>query len=334
MAGDSKKSVVAALAGNTFVCIMKFVGFALTGSGAMFAEAIHTLADVLNQALLLLGIVRSGKDANAKYQYGYGQERFVWALVSAVGIFFLGCGVTLMHGIDSLLAEEAHAPTGNLTIALVILGISLVIEGAVFMIAFLDLRKSAAGRPFFNYLRVDADPSAVAVLLEDAAACLGVIFALIAIGLTKLTNESYWDSIGSIAIALLLGAVAIWLTFRNKELLVGASAPEHKTQAIRDAINADPSVERIAQIKSKMIDTETYDVLIELELDGEQLTEHFEQKLRTAWDAGFADWDAFYAFEKDFADDVVEYVGDKIDEIEKKVQEAVPEVKHIDVELD
>ena len=333
MAADSKGSVLAALGGNTLIMLAKFGGFFFTGSGAMFAEAVHTLADVLNQGLLLLGIVRSGKEATDKYQYGYSQERFVWALISAVGIFFLGCGVTLMHGLDTLFSDEHEAPT-QVGIAVGILVASLVIEGTVLVIAFRGLLKAAAGRPFFKYIKEQADPSAVAVLLEDAAACLGVLLALAAIGLTHLTGHAYWDSIGSILIALLLGAMAIWLAMRNKELLVGTSISRADAQRIRNAIRADATVERIADFKSKMLDTETFDVLVELDFHGEKLAQTFEPQLRAAYDAGFADWESFYAFEQKFADDIVELLGDKINEIEENVKRAVPEVKHIDVEID
>ena len=333
MAADSKSSVVAALFGNTVIMIAKFVAFFVTGSGAMFAEAIHTLADVGNQALLLLGIVRSGREPNEVYNYGHGQERFVWALISAVGIFFLGCGVTLAHGIEALIHPE-EMPPHDLTWALGVLGGSLLIEGYVFVYAFIGLKKTAAGRPFAKFLRDEADPAAVAVLLEDFAACLGVVLALASIGLTKLTGEAYWDSIGSILIGLLLGGVAIWLTFRNRELLIGRAAPKKARLAIRKAIESMPSVEGIVRLKSRVIDTETYDVLVELEFDGEKLAEQFEDELKARWDAGFEDFEAFYAFEKKFADDVVELLGDKVDTIEKKISAAVPEVKQIDVEPD
>ncbi len=333
MAGGSKGSVVAALVGNTVVMIAKFVAFFVTGSGSMFAEAIHTLADVGNQALLLVGIVRSGKGPTQKYNYGHGQERFVWALISAVGIFFLGCGVTLAHGIDSLLSPH-HGPPHDLTWAIGVLIGSFVIEFYVLVVAYRDLRKQAGERPFVPYLRKEADPAAVAVLLEDSAACLGVLMALAAIGLTQVTGHAYWDSVGSILIGLLLGAVAVWLTFRNKELLVGRAAPEEARDAILAALTSAPSVEKVVRFKSKVIDTETYDVLVELEFHGEKLAEAFEPKLRKAYASGFSDFDQFYSFAKEFADDVVHELGDRVDEIEKRVQDAVPEVKHIDVEPD
>ena len=333
MAGGSKTSVIAALVGNTVVMIAKFTAFFFTGSGSMFAEGIHTLADVGNQALLLVGIVRSGKGPTEKYNYGQGQERFVWALISAVGIFFLGCGVTLAHGIDTLISPH-EGPPHDLTWAIGVLIGSFVIEFYVLVVAYRDLRKRAGDRPFIPFLRKEADPAAVAVLLEDAAACFGVLLAMGAIVLTQVTGHAFWDSIGSILIGLLLGAVAVWLTFRNRELLVGRAAPQEAREAILAALEAAPSVEKVVRFKSKVIDTETYDVLVELEFHGEKLAEAFEPKLREAYAGGFQDFEQFYAFAKKFADDVVHELGERVDRIEQRVQDAVPEVKHIDVEPD
>ena len=128
MAGpeSSKGAVVAAIVGNFLVMIAKFVAYFATGSGAMLSEGIHTFADLLNQILLLVGIKRSVHDPNDKYAYGYGAERYVWALISAVGIFFLGCGVTVYHGISSLLHE--HEPVRQYGWAIGVLIVSFVMR--------------------------------------------------------------------------------------------------------------------------------------------------------------------------------------------------------------
>ena len=104
----SKGAVVAALIGNFTVMVAKFIAFGVTGLSSMLSEAIHTLADLLNQILLLIGIVRSGKTPDQEADYGYASERYVWALISAVGIFFLGCGVTIYHGIESIMYPHGH----------------------------------------------------------------------------------------------------------------------------------------------------------------------------------------------------------------------------------
>ena len=146
MAGpeSSKGAVVAAIVGNFLVMIAKFVAYFATGSGAMLSEGIHTFADLLNQILLLVGIKRSVHDPNDKYAYGYGAERYVWALISAVGIFFLGCGVTVYHGISSLLHESIFSQLARadcvalltLLLSFLFLPIDTVIVRAAFKLSF------------------------------------------------------------------------------------------------------------------------------------------------------------------------------------------------------
>lgn len=326
---ESKTAVVAAIAGNSLVMVAKFAGFFITGSGAMLSEAIHTLADLMNQILLLIGIVRSDREADADYHYGYGRERYVWALMSAVGIFFLGCGVTIYHGVDALM--HPHEVVG-LGWAIAVLLFALVIEGAVLWVAFKGLYDARGDRDFLTYLRVEADPSAVAVLLEDAAACVGVLIALATIGLTKLTGQLWWDAIGSILIGLLLGAVAIWLIARNKELLVGRSMPADARGKVRAVLRKHGTVGEIIEMKSRVIDTETYDVLLAVDFRGERFAQRLEGEIEAAWP--LADVDALKAFAGDFAEKVITHLGDEIDAIEAEIREAVPQVKHIDIEPD
>ena len=137
--------MVSALSCNALLSVAKLVAFLLTGSGAMLSEAIHSFADSLNQLLLLVGVVRSSRKADARFAYGYGAERYVWALMSAVGIFFLGCGVTVYHGVSSLI--QGHRPESNLTWAIGVLVLSLVLEGSVLVLAVRSVHRSARGRP-------------------------------------------------------------------------------------------------------------------------------------------------------------------------------------------
>ena len=332
MAGDgSKTAVAAALVGNSFLLIGKFVVYLITGSGAMLAEAIHTLADLMNQILLMIGIVRSARPATARYRYGYGQERFVWALMSAVGIFFLGCGVTIYHGIHSL---QDPQPVVGLWWALGVLFVSLIVDGAVFWIAYRELKAAAGDRPLFAYLRREADPSAVAVLLEDFAACLGVIIAGVCIALAHTTGAYWLDGVGSILIGLLLGLVALFLIARNRSLLVGESASVEVHAKIHDLLDARRAVSEVTEIKSKVIDTETYDMLVHIDFKGEALARRLEERLRAAWNAGITDFDSFKAFAADYAEAVLDTLSDEIDAVEAAIREAVPAVKHIDVEVD
>lgn len=332
MASGSKTAVAAAIGGNFLVMIAKFAGAAVTGSGALFSEGIHTLADVLNQILLMVGIVRSEKEADERFQFGYRRERFIWALISAVGIFFLGCGVTIYHGIHGLQDPQL---IGDPTVALIILAFALVVEGIVLVIAYKGLKAEAKskGRPFWAYVRKEADPSAVAVLFEDGAACLGVVIAMVCIFLSKTLGSGIPDAVGSIVIGLLLGALAFWLIQRNKELMVGPSIPKESEDTIRALIEGRDSITGITRFKSRMVDTATYDVTVHVDFKGDVLASRLEPSLAEVYPT-IESYEDFEAFAKTFGEQLARTMGSEVDDIEVAIKAAVPEVKFIDIETD
>lgn len=327
----SKGAVVAAIVGNSLVMLAKFGAWVATGSTSMLSEAIHTLADLLNQILLLVGIVRSGKTADPDFDYGYAAERYVWALISAVGIFFLGCGVTVFHGVESLLSD--HHEVKSSMWAIIVLIFALIVEGYVLWVAVKAALKQANGKPFFTYLKTEADPATVAVVLEDSAACLGVLIALGAIILAQVTGHAYWDAFGSITIGLLLGAIAIWLIFRNTQLLVGASIPPNIRQQVVKIINANPAVEEIVDMKTRVLDTETYRIKADIRFDGEALSEKLKPQVDAAYE-NIKSPEDLQKFAREYADDVVELLADEIDAIERKIQQEIPKARHMDLEAD
>jgi len=327
----SKTAVLAAIGGNTLVMLSKFTAFFFTGSTSMLSEAIHTVADLLNQVLLYVGIIRSGKTADNEFAYGYSAERYVWALISAVGIFFLGCGVTIYHGVHSLLSDHHEVPELTWTVGVLIF--SLLMEGYVLWIAVKAAMKQAEGKPFFNFLRTEADPATVAVVLEDAAACLGVMIAMAAIILANVTGHAYWDAIGSIVIGLLLGAIAIWLIYRNSQLLVGVSVPPRIRAQVEKIIQDNPAVEEIVDMKTRILDTETYRIKADIRFDGEAFADKLKPQVDAAYDR-IKTREEFHIFAREYADDVVELLADEIDAIEKQIQEKIPKARHMDLEAD
>jgi len=327
---SSKTAVAAAIGGNAMVMVAKFVAFLFTGSGAMLSEAVHTLADLLNQILLMIGIVRSAREADDVFEYGYQSERYVWALISAVGIFFLGCGVTMYHGINGLL--HPHELT-DLGWALGVLVFSFVLEAIVLYIAVRAAKQQAGGKPLLHFLRYDADPAVVTVVLEDAAACLGVLIAFGSIVLTRLTGSPYWDAIGSLTIGALLGAIAIWLIARNSQLLVGAGIPEPIRRQVLAIIEADPAVEHVVDLKTRVLDTETYRIKADIKFDGGALAEKLRPQLREAYHE-IKSPEEFEKFTHEFADDIVELLAAEVDLIERKIRQEVPQAKHLDLEAE
>lgn len=330
MASGSKKAVGAAIAGNGFVSLIKLGAFFVTGSGAMLSEAIHSIADTMNQVLLMIGIVRSTKDADADYGYGYMAERYIWALISAVGIFFLGCGVTIYHGISSLLHPHAIEAPG---IALGVLTVAGIIEGGVLWVAYKSVKEAAGDMDFIRYARHFADPSAVAVLLEDAAACIGVVIAMISIGLSHWTGNPAWDAIGSIAIGLLLGALAIWLVKRNHQLLAGPSIPADERAAIHKVLEESPIIEEITDFKTRVLGTEDYRVKANVVFEGDVMSQALDPHLQDAWKK-IDTYEQFKEFAHTYADQVTDLLGDRIDQLEREIVAVCPKVKHIDIEAD
>ena len=163
---NQTKPIIVAILGNAIIAIAKAIGFFFSGSSALLSETIHSIADVMNQALLLLGIKRGEKGASDIYHYGHSQERFFWNLVSAMGIFVLGCGVTVYHGVHDLIISAPHKPAGiEQVIIEIILVVSMIVEGYSFFVVIGEIKAQAASRTkkFFTYLNESIDPSISAV---------------------------------------------------------------------------------------------------------------------------------------------------------------------------
>lgn len=340
MASGSKTAVMTAIGANSLVTVAKLVGFALTGSGAMLAEGVHSLADVGNQALLAVGMNRAERPPDDVHPDGYAMEAFVWSIISAVGIFFLGCGVSLAHGIESLLHPSDHGPEGG-GIAIGILIFALVVEGASLAIAVRIAAKHARDRDlgFWEHVKTSDDPFELAVLLEDSAAVLGVIIALVAVVLTEVTGVHTWDSIGTIIIGLLLGVVAISLIERNRVFLVGrAATPEH-LEAVEAVLEADPAVEYVTDIAAIVVGADQVRLRAELELDGRVMADTMLKDTDLeALLSGFQEAEhppeALRDYLREFADDVVELAGDEVDRLEDMLRKADPSLKRIELEAD
>lgn len=336
MAGGSAKAVYAAIGANSFVMVIKFGGFVATGSGTMLAEAIHSLADVGNQTLLAVGMNRSHRPADDDHPFGYAREAFVWALISAVGIFFLGCGVSVTHGVLSLLSNEHHE-VGSPTLNLSILGLSLVAEGGSLLVAVRAIASDAKhrGMGFWEHVRTTSDPFGVAVLLEDSAAVFGVIFAFAAVGLGALTGNANIDAYGSIGIGILLGFVAYFLIIRNRKLLIGEAVQGEDKEKMMAVLNNDPMVDKVIVEQSLVTGTNSYRVTAEVDLNGAYLADRYIEKHGIEGVADKLDTDeALTQFLYGYTDVITDMVGEEIDRIEARMSQVLPQDVHLDVEPD
>jgi zinc transporter 9 len=323
--------VVAALAGNFILMLAKFFGFAVSGSAAMFSEAIHSLADTMNQALLLVGIKRSQKGADNEHSYGYGHERFIWALISACGVFFLGAGITIYKGFSSFMHPEELVLSPLIFIILIL---AFVTEMFTFYVAYRELRKNSRGLSFQKTLK-EGDPVTIAVLYEDAIAILGVLIALIGIGFSYFTGTHYGDAISSIIIGFMLAYIAVMLINKNRELLTGRSIPDDIKENIIELLESDPAIEKVIDFKSTYLNIGEYLIKCEVEFNGSALLKEIRETghLRDDFETARENFPEFVRFCADFTDRIPRIIGTKIDEIEKKIQTDFPDVKHIDIEI-
>ncbi|NTW26725.1 MAG: cation diffusion facilitator family transporter [Candidatus Moranbacteria bacterium] len=323
--------VLAALTGNIFIMIIKWLGFFATGSGALFSEAVHSIADVVNQILLMIGIKKSQRPSDEDFHYGYSNERFFWALISACSIFFLGAGVTIYHGVMGFMhGESIHISS----IAFIILAVSFVIEAGTFLIALKELRLKNKKRKWRETLEY-GDPTTIAVLLEDAVAVLGVSVAFLSILLSKITGNPHWDAAGSIVIGVLLGVMAVILININRGFLLRKSIPEEIEERVKDILESDPAVEKVIDFKSTVIDVGSYHVKCEVEINGSALMRKMYRTndLKIEFAKIDGEYDEFLRFCVDYADRVPRLIGTRIDDVEKKIKEEIPEVRHIDIEV-
>lgn len=313
---ESTGSVIAALAGNTFVTLIKFVAFAFSGSGAMLSEAIHSAADTANQLLLFIGLRRGSREEDEDFQYGYGGERFVFGLLSAAGIFFVGCGVTIYHGVESLL--HPHMPQFSV-VTFVVLGLSFLIEGGVLLFAIRSVNRQRGEVPFFKFMREGADPATVAILLEDGVAVSGVLVASAGIVLARLTGLAALDGVASIVIGALLGFVAVYLVLENRKLLLGKAVPEGVEEKFVTILEEWPSVVSVHDVKTKQLTPEVYLLKAEVRFN----PAHFGGRLGGAKSSNTVT-----------VARVLHMLSGDIDEIERAVRKAIPQARHIDLEIE
>ena len=260
-------AVNVAMYSNAAIFLCKAGAYAVTGSSAMLAEAVHSVADIVNQGLLRVGINSSAKAPDAKYNYGYRRERFVWSLISAVGVFFMGSGVSVMHGVHNIMHPS---PLEHIWVGLGVLAASAAIDSYSLHVAYEALKTNARAKEMSldEFVRSGHDPTSVAVVAEDAAAVAGCAIAGAALVATQHFGTSVFDAAGSIAVGGLLGTTAMYLINSNRLLLLGRSLGPEKMRRITDAVRADPVVEEVYRAKSEELGPGTYRFVAEIEFSG------------------------------------------------------------------
>jgi cation diffusion facilitator family transporter len=251
-ASGGTRAIVAALLANAGIAIAKFIGWLITGSSSMLAEAVHSVADTSNQGLLLLGGRTARRAATAVHPFGYGRDRYFYSFVVALLLFTLGSVFALYEGIHKL---ESHEPLTSPFVAVAILVVAIGLESFSFRTAIVESRPLKGSGTWWQFIRQSKVPELPVVLLEDLGALVGLILALFGVGLSVITGDPVWDAIGTICIGVLLGVIAVILIIEMKSLLIGEGAAPTVLSDIVSALEAG-DVQRVIHIKTQYLGPE------------------------------------------------------------------------------
>jgi cation diffusion facilitator family transporter len=241
------KAILAALGANVGIAVTKFVAFAVSGSTAMLAESIHSLADSANQVLLLIGGRRSQQVATEEHPFGYGRLRYLYSFLVAVVLFVVGGLFSVYEGVHKLQHPEG---IDNPVVPFAVLIVAVGLESFSLRTAMREAGPLRGGDSWWQFIRRAKSPELPVVLLEDTAALLGLVLALVGVTLAVLTDNGRWDGLGSVAIGVLLLVVAVILGTETQSMLVGEGAQPSIVEDIRQALEADPSVARVIHLRT------------------------------------------------------------------------------------
>jgi cation diffusion facilitator family transporter len=231
------KAIIAALAANLSIAVLKFVAYFLTLSSSMLAEAIHSLADSGNQLLLLVGGKRAQREASQEHPFGYGRERYIYAFIVSIVLFSVGGLFALYEAWGKI--QHPHGIEGDFWwVPLAVLVGAIIAESFSFRTAIAESNPLRGKQSWVKFIRNAKQPELPVILLEDFGALVGLVFALFGVGLTLITGNGIWDALGTAMIGLLLVAIAVVLALETKSLLLGESATRDDVAKIRAAIEA------------------------------------------------------------------------------------------------
>jgi zinc transporter 9 len=332
---------------NSFIFVAKVATWWTTSSGALLAEALHSAADIINQLLLRTGVQQSRRPATRQHPYGFHKEKYVYALVSAVGVFCIGAGASVVHGIQDLLDPPTLEHMGY---SLAVLGVSSIAEMYSLRVALRALRVGAAedGSSVWRYMMASNDPTTSAVLAEDAGAVAGLGIAGIASYLTWVTGDPLYDAMGSIGVGCLMAGIAVMLIRNNKRFLIGQAMDRVKHAAIVEHLKADPMVFCVIDPMSEEIGDGVYRFKADIQWSGDRVVSKYLAALgpdslyRQVRDSvaegaaaeGDALRDAMDAAMHEFGRGVIRTVGEEIDRIEAELQKLYPGLAYVDLETD
>ena len=260
--GGSRRAVIVALVANFTIAVAKLVTFLVTGSAAMLAESIHSVADSSNQGLLLYGSRAARQPADMSHPFGRGKEIYFWSFLVAVMLFFGGGVWAFLHGWEAMSHPEQ---LGDLTLSFVVLGVALVLESLSFGVAFREFNRHRGNASMYRAVRDSKDSTLIVILLEDTAAMLGLIIALAGTTMAWVTGDSRWDGAASLFIGVMLAVVAVLLAAEIKALLIGEAASRQERSTIRATLLGMDQVTGVARLLTMHLGPD--DLLVNVEVD-------------------------------------------------------------------
>ena len=272
-------TVIIAFGANLLVAIAKSIAALVSGSASMVAEAAHSWADTGNEVFLLIAERRGAKKRDAAHPLGYGRETYIWSMFAAFGLFTAGAIVSIYHGISEL---GETGPAEDVVLNYVVLGLSFCLEGTSFLQAYRQAHGAATKRkvPVLRHVLQSSNPTLRAVFAEDAAALVGLVIAFLGVFLHQVTGLAVFDAIGSIAVGLLLGVVAIVLIDRNRRFLLGESTSPELENAVLVELLARKQVERVTYLHLEFVGPSRVYLVAAVDLTGNEDESHVAVRLR------------------------------------------------------
>lgn len=259
---DSHFVIIAALAANSLIAIIKFIVAFITNSSAMMSEGFHSLVDIGNQSLLLLGLSRAKKKPDADHPFGYGKEIYFWSFIVAILLFALGGGFSIYEGITHW---RSPSKITHIYLNYAVILFAFIFELSAWTIAMKAFKKTNTQRNWLKAIHKAKDPALMVVLLEDSAAILGLIIAFVGISLSYWMDMPHFDAIASVLIGVVLLIISIWLAYESKHLLIGEAADPIVINDIKKIVNAHPHISGVQNILTMHVGPN--DVLVTLYVD-------------------------------------------------------------------
>mmetsp|Transcript_12150 Transcript_12150/g.14826 ORF Transcript_12150/g.14826 Transcript_12150/m.14826 type:complete len:893 (+) Transcript_12150:133-2811(+) len=330
-------NVMRALRGNVFIASAKLAAWASSGSSAMLSEFIHSVVDCANQALILLGLRESVQVPDKRHPYGYGKNIYFWSLISALGTFWMGAGVSMRHSLEQVI-HPSFSTDVIVPEVWAVLGISLVVDGYVLTKTISEVKGSmptqngTGNKALYAHLKKIKDPALLAILLEDGAACIGVCVAGGGILASHMLNNPVFDGAAGVGISLLLAGMGLILVKLNKEFLLGQSVETETVEDIKTILLQQECIDDVFSVQTQVLGHGTFSVKAEVDFDGTYLAARLLPRYQTEFNRHDGSSEELQVLLSWYAEDVMRVVEREVARIESDIRMIHPGAAYIELE--